>query len=87
MPYNSPSSRIIHRGKTREEYEQEGLVQPGIAFPSASEQEHLLIIRLDIAGNLFKNDFNEYRRRVKKGLKRLCTLFGNIHEGKKRIDD
>ena len=87
MPYNSPSSRIIHRGKTREEYEQEGLVQPGIAFPSASEQEHLLIIRLDIAGNLFKNDFNEYRRRVKKGLKRLCTLFGNIHEGKKRIDE
>jgi Dyp-type peroxidase family len=87
MPYNSPSSRIIHRGKTREEYEQEGQVQSGIAFPSASEQEHLLIIRLDIAGNLFKNDFNEYRRRVKKGLRRLCTLFENIHEGKKRIDE
>jgi Dyp-type peroxidase family len=87
MPYNSPPIKVIHRGKTREEYEQEGLIQPGIAFPSASEQEHILIIRLDIAGNLFKNDFNEYRGRVKKGLKRLCTLFGNIHEGKKRIDE
>ena len=87
MSYNnSPPIRILHRGKTREEYEQEGLVQPGIAFPSASEQEHLLIIRLDITRALFKNEF-EAKTIVKNGLKRLCTLFENIYEGKKRIDE
>jgi Dyp-type peroxidase family len=87
MQYDSPVDKIIRRGKTREEYEQEGLVQPGIAFPSASDQEHLLIIRLDITRALFRNDFDESKTIVKKGLKQLCMLFENIHDGKKRIDE
>jgi Dyp-type peroxidase family len=86
MSYNNSSPKILHRGKTREEYEQEGVVQSGIAFPSASEQEHLLIIRLDITRAIFKNE-SEAKTKVKEGLKRLCTLFENIYEGKKRIDE
>jgi Dyp-type peroxidase family len=83
----SSSNEIIHGGKTREEYEQEGLVQPGIAFPSASDQEYLLIIRLDISGALFITDREKAITTVKEGLKRLGMLFENIHDGKKRIDE
>jgi hypothetical protein len=87
MQHNSTLNKIMHREKTREEYEQERLVQPGIAFPSAGDQEHLLILRLEITGALFTNDFNKAKTTVKNGLKRLCTLFENIHNGKKKIDE
>jgi Dyp-type peroxidase family len=86
MQTSSAPSGIRHTGKTREEYENEGIIQPGIAFPSAAIQEHLLIIRLDITGAIFSKDVNQAREDVKKGLKRLCTLFEHIDNGTKRID-
>lgn len=86
MQINSTPSEIRHTGKTRDDYENEGIIQRGIAFPSADKQEHLLIIRLDITGAIFSKNVDKAREDVKKGLKRLCTLFENIDNGTKRID-
>ena len=75
------------REAKRNQPDKAGVVQRGIAFPSPSVQEHLLIIRLDITGALFTQGVDEARTTVKNGLKRLCLLFDRIHEGKKMIDE
>jgi Dyp-type peroxidase family len=74
--------RAVKRNRLRKE----AIVQPGIAFPSARDQEHLLIVRLDITGALFIEHANNPRKIVQNGLRRLCVLFEQIYNGKKRID-
>jgi Dyp-type peroxidase family len=88
MKSNFPAQRDQNsREARRNELRQENRLQPGIAFPSASDQEHLLIIRLDITGSPFTKDVDQARTIVQEGLKRLCQLFDRISCGKKRIDE
>jgi Dyp-type peroxidase family len=54
--------------------------QAGIAFPSASDQTQLLIVRL----NLASSHITEVE--VARGLKRLCQLFADIASGARKID-
>jgi Dyp-type peroxidase family len=86
MQSNSIPFKITHSGKTREDYKKEGIIQAGIAYPSAGIQEHLLIIRLDLTGTVFSKDITQSRYDIQKGLKLLCTLFENIDKGTKKID-
>jgi Dyp-type peroxidase family len=81
----NPSNRNKREGE-RSRLNQDGIVQAGIAFPSPSDQEHLLIIRLDITGALFTQNADQARKKVRIGLNRLCLLFDQIYNGKKRID-
>jgi Dyp-type peroxidase family len=55
-------------------------VQPGIAFPSASDQTNLLIIRLDLAATRINPEV------VSAGLRRLCKLFADLDSGKKKME-
>jgi Dyp-type peroxidase family len=72
--------------------------QPGIEFPKSGNQQHLLIIRLDLSSpppsdpsllsspySLVK-DRDILRKKVQKGLKLLCGLFEQIDIEKKKID-
>jgi Dyp-type peroxidase family len=59
--------------------------QSGIEIPKASQQPHLLIIRLDLTPP-FGKDVDSLRRNVQEGLKRLCGLFEQLDTGKKKID-
>jgi Dyp-type peroxidase family len=83
---NSNTSNQDKREAERSRLKQDGIVQAGIAFPSPSDQEHLLIIRLDITGAPFTQNADQSRNRVRNGLNRLCLLFEQIYNGKKRID-
>jgi len=56
--------------------------QPGIAFPSAKKQEHLLIIRLNLDPSAAKQITS-----VRRGLRRLCNLFDRIDKGSVKIDE
>ena len=56
--------------------------QPGVAFPSATKQEHMLIIRLNLEPSV-RNDV----QRVRVGLGRLCNLFDRIDKGILKIDE
>jgi Dyp-type peroxidase family len=53
--------------------------QSGIAFPSAKTQDHILIIRFDLA-NAASHDT------IRSGLKRLCILFERIDKGLNKIE-
>jgi Dyp-type peroxidase family len=57
-------------------------LQRGVEFPKAGEQQHLLIVRLDLA----PEEKNNLSDQVKTGLKRLCTLFDRLDSGEKTID-
>ena len=59
----------------------EKIKQPGVQFPSAKKQEHVLIIRLDISPTAIKPTL------VRDGLKRLCRLFERIENCSKRADE
>lgn len=41
--------------------------QPGVAFPSASKQDYILVVRIDL-----RSDIVQDSTLVKKGLRRLC---------------
>ncbi|MGI0044130.1 MAG: Dyp-type peroxidase, partial [Nitrososphaeraceae archaeon] len=56
--------------------------QPGVVFPSASRQEHLLIIRLNLRSSAEKNILL-----VQNGLRRLCGLFKEMEEGAIKVDE
>jgi Dyp-type peroxidase family len=55
--------------------------QRGVEVPKAGEQEHLLILRLDLA--LEDSNINKMRNKVKDGLKTLCGLFERLDSGEK----
>jgi Dyp-type peroxidase family len=64
---------------------EDGLHQPGIGFPSAGKQKHLLIVRLDL--ELPPPSPGIDRLQVARdGLHRLCRLFQRIARGEKTID-
>jgi Dyp-type peroxidase family len=85
------------RNKRLEQLHREKRKQRGIEFPKAGEQQHLLIIRLDLTSppsdasilsspfSLVK-DKDVLRKNVQKGLKRLCGLFEQFDIEKKKID-
>jgi Dyp-type peroxidase family len=58
--------------------------QKGVEKPTASDQPHILIIRLDLASQF--NTVDDLRRSVRQGLKRLCGLFEKLATGKRRLD-
>lgn len=80
-PINSHDNRI----KRLDYLSKEKRKQPGVEFPSPRQQEHLLMIRLDLTS--FGKDRDALRDKVQKGLKRLCGLFERIDTGKKTIDE
>jgi Dyp-type peroxidase family len=80
--YLNQSQRI----KLENRYLREKRRQPGIAFPSASNQEHLFIIRFNISDHLSVSR-EEDKAIVRTGLNSLCQLFDKIVAGKKRIDE
>ena len=45
--------------------------QPGVAFPSANDQEHVLIIRFDIDDFISENA-KEHKEITRTGLRTLC---------------
>jgi Dyp-type peroxidase family len=61
--------------------------QPGIEFPSANIQEHLLIVRADLAPRPPEQAEDDVRKQVHLGLKNLCGLFDRIDKGTKKIDE
>lgn len=79
--YQSKDERVI----TEKRYKDEKRKQPGVAFPSAIKQEHLLIIRFDIAGYI-SGDKEKDNVIVRKGVKNLCGLFGKIDRDRIKID-
>src|SRR4051812_9952955 len=73
------------RDAIEKRYKEEKRRQPGITFPSAIKQEHVFIIRFDIADNVFKDKSNSHKI-VKNGLKKLCELFDMLDKDKKKIE-
>jgi Dyp-type peroxidase family len=78
-PYIARRTRSVVEKKISEQKRK----QPGIGFPSAGKQEHLLVIRLDLSPSSKEKSKNV----VRDGLKRLCLLFERIHIGSERIDE
>jgi Dyp-type peroxidase family len=56
--------------------------QPGVAFPSATNQKHVLIIRFDISG-IREND----KQVVRRGMKSVCELFDKIERDELKINE
>ncbi|HEY9386502.1 MAG TPA: Dyp-type peroxidase [Nitrososphaeraceae archaeon] len=56
--------------------------QPGVGFPSARKQDHLLIVRLNLEPSATKDI-----ARVRIGLRVLCNLFERIYKGRVKIDE
>jgi Dyp-type peroxidase family len=73
----SPEKRL----KKENEHKEEKVKQPGIGFPAASKQDHLLVIRLDLAPPA-----EDSKNAVRTGVKRLCGLFERIDQGIHKIN-
>jgi Dyp-type peroxidase family len=58
--------------------------QAGIEFPKPSQQQHLLVIRLDLASH--HKGKEEMKGTIQEKLKGLCGLFEQLDNGKRRID-
>jgi Dyp-type peroxidase family len=61
--------------------------QWGVECPPASEQPHLLIIRLNLSPQVKSVDDKPNLDVVRDGLMRLCGLFERIYKGDKLIDE
>ena len=59
--------------------------QPGVAFPAAADQEHLLLIRFNISDHVLE-DIEKGQKTVREGLKNLCRLIDYALKGKKKVD-
>ena len=77
---SKPARDLIEKG-----YNDERRRQPGVAFPSATNQEHLFIIRFDISDYISGNKDKD-KEIVRDGLSRLCRLFDDIAKGEKKIE-
>ena len=64
-------------------YQEERRRQPGVTFPSARKQQHLLIIRFDISMSTLEDT---EKRTVRDGLLRICSYFDAIEKGTKKRD-
>jgi Dyp-type peroxidase family len=67
-------------------YIEEKRRQPGVAFPSATTQEHLLIIRFNVCDNISGNSDKD-KETVRTGLRNLCGLLEKIAIGEKKIEE
>jgi Dyp-type peroxidase family len=70
------------RRKIENRYIEERRKQSGVAFPSASKQEHLLIIRIDL-----ETSYSQEGYKVRDGLRRLCMVFDNVVRGNILMDN
>jgi Dyp-type peroxidase family len=80
----SPKIHRAEQEKKAGQLAEEKVVQPGIGFPSPAVQEHLLIVRLNLAPPEVGSPAGA--EAVRRGLKTLCTLLDRIESGRKRID-
>src|SRR5437764_9840512 len=76
----SPKIGHAEQQATAEEFRRKHHVQPGVGFPSPSQQTQLLLIRMNVAPDKAVDDA------VKEGLRRLCGLIARIEAGEKTID-
>ena len=60
--------------------------QPGVAFPSANDQEHIFIIRFDIS-DFISDDPKKVKEIVRTGLRNICQFFDKISKAEKKIDE
>lgn len=93
MTQSYPAHKISLEQRIQKEnnLKTEKIKQPGIGFPSATEQQHLLIIRLNLApkprdSKLDIDIETERRKTIREGLKRLCRLFERIDQGIHKIN-
>src|SRR5215217_4268788 len=89
-PYYVTSGRIPYLGKRSRDiiekrYMDEKRKQPGIAFPSATNQEHIFIVRFDISDSLSGTGERD-KEVIRTGLKSLCKLFDNIAGDEMKIN-
>jgi Dyp-type peroxidase family len=75
-----------NRDALEKRYINEKRRQSGISFPSAIKQEHVFIIRFDIADDIFNDESDDHKKLVRNGLKKLCELFDLIDKGKRKIE-
>jgi Dyp-type peroxidase family len=79
--YISKAARDI----IEERYKIEKRKQPGVAFPSATNQAHILIIRFNISDKI--SGINDKDREIiREGLNSLCGLFDDISKGERKIE-
>ena len=78
---NKASRKIIEK-----RYFDEKRKQPGVAFPSATKQKHIFILRFDISDSISGNN-GENIEIVRTGLKKICRLFDKISVGEKKINE
>jgi Dyp-type peroxidase family len=79
------SDRVI-RNKKLEQLDKDKRKQPGVEFPKAGQQDHVLIIRLNLASLSSINKKDALHYEVRNGLRRLCGLLELIASGKKKIE-
>ncbi|HJT49547.1 MAG TPA: Dyp-type peroxidase [Nitrososphaeraceae archaeon] len=85
MTANQIPTRYI-RNKRLEQLARDKRKQAGVEYPKAGQQDHILIVRLNLASTSSANDANALRREVQDGLRRLCGLFERIESAVKKID-
>lgn len=73
------------RGNAEKRFMDEKRKQPGITFPSAMKQEHIFIIRFDIA-NKITGDKEKDKSIVRLGLQGLCSFLDKIDRSKIKLD-
>ena len=74
------------RKRIEDRYIKEMRKQPGVAFPSATNQEHIFIIRFDISNEILDNS-DSANDIVRTGLRNLCGLFDKIARDEKKINE
>jgi Dyp-type peroxidase family len=82
IDYSGYTTERKHRESLEKRLIYERRKQPGIAFPPARKQEHILIIRLNLEPSAAAKEI----ALVRTGLRRLCNLFERIDKGSIKID-
>jgi Dyp-type peroxidase family len=75
------------RQKRLQKLTEEGRKQPGIEFPTPSDQPHVLVIRANLSRQVGSGRDEADIHIVRHGLRRLCGLFERINKGEKTIDE
>jgi Dyp-type peroxidase family len=83
VAYSNDSERSRTRAKQEELLKQQKRKQPGVTFPSARRQEHILLVRFNIMQSILSD---QEKGAVRQGLKRLCTFLDRIDNGLIKIN-
>ena len=77
----------LRRDRKLRQHFKESHRQNGIEIPRPGQQQHVLIIRLDIF-SAFDDSGNtdQFQTTVRQGLKKLCSIFDHLDTGAKKID-